>query len=263
MFYWLSKLFWLVAQPSMACMMTIAIGLLIMRRWQALGRNLAIFGVLLLMAMSVSPLPNWLIYPLEQRFAGVPKPKPGDAIAGIIMLGGFEEGPLSRQRHTLTVNEAGERLFEGLLLARRFPDAKVIFTGGSFDPEERGGSEAVAEYLASSGIAPSRVVIEARSRTTYENAALLKLALQPKPGERFVLITSAFHMPRSVGVFRKQGYDVLPDAVDFRTVGVDSLTMPYAFPAEGLRNTEYALKEWAGLIAYWLSGRTSELWPGP
>ena len=263
MFYLLSKLFWLVAQPSMACMLMIAIGLLITKRRLALGRNLAIIGVVLLMAFSVSPLPNWLIYPLEQRFAGVPKPQAYEGIAGIIMLGGFEEGPLSRQRHAMMVSDAGERLLEGLLLARRLPDAKVIFTGGSFDPEERGGSEAVAEYLASSGISPSRVVIEAKSRTTFENATFLKLALRPKPGERYVLVTSAFHMPRSVGVFRAQGFDVLPDPVDFRTVGVDSLTMPYAFPADGLRNAEFALKEWVGLIAYWLSGRTSELWPGP
>ena len=263
MFYLLSKLFWLLLQPTVACQLMIAAGLAGWPRFRPWGRRLAITGLALLALLSVSPLGNILIYPLEQRFAGVAKPEATASFAGIIMLGGFEDATVSRQRHALTVSDSAERLFEGLLLARRLPSAKVIFTGGSADPAELGGSQAVGQYLLDSGVTPDRIVLESKSRSTYENALLLKAILQPKPGDRYVLVTSAFHMPRSVGVFRAVGFDVLPDPVDYRTAGIESLWAPYTFPVDGLRNAEYAIKEWVGLLAYRLSGRTKELWPGP
>ena len=263
MFFVVSKLFWMVAQPVILSVMVAASGLLIAPRYPRLGRKLGFAGLALLLLLSVSPLPNILIYPLEQRFAGAAKPQSGVVVAGIIMLGGFEDAALSTERGTLEVNDAAERLLDGLLLARQFPDAKVIFTGGSDLPTELGGAQAVGSYLASSGIAPGRIIIEELSQTTYENALFLRQALQPKTGERYVLVTSAFHMPRAMGVFRAQGFDVTPYPVDYRTGGIASFWTPYKIPAVGLRNADYAIKEWIGLLAYRMTGRTKELWPGP
>ena len=264
MFYIVSKLFWQLAQPGIFCLTLIAGGLILGRWRRGTGLWLAATGLFALAIISLSPLPRVLIYPLEQQFASVAKPKPGDQFAGIILLGGFEEDVISRERGGLEVNESGERMLETLLLARRLPDAKIIFAGGSQNTSEHGGSSAVARYLADSGIASERVVIEPNSRTTQENAQFLKQMLHPKPDERFVLVTSAFHMPRAVGVFRAAGFDVVPDQVDYRTpLSSGEFWEPYSIPADGLRTADHALKEWVGLVAYRLSGRTRELWPAP
>ena len=262
-FYTLSKLFWLIIQPASLALLLILAGLWFARVRPVLSRWLAGVGLATFALIFLTPLPKLLIYPLEQRFAGVPKPKPDDKIAGIIMLGGFEEDIISRERGGLEVNGDGERILEGLLLARRFPAARVVFTGGSLAAGEHGGSDAVRQYLLDSGIALDRIVIEPASRTTYENAQFLRPMLNIQPGDRFVLITSAFHMPRSAGVFRAQGSAIIPDQVDYRTTLHDGFWQPYYIPADGLRTADQALKEWFGLAAYYLAGRTSALWPAP
>lgn len=103
--------------------------------------------------------------------------------------------------------------------------------------------------------------MERRSRNTYENAVFTKALVAPKPGERWLLVTSAYHMPRSVGLFRRAGFLVEPYPVDWR-IG----ERVFAFEnvsADGLFRTDIAVREWLGLLAYRLSGRTGELLPGP
>ena len=87
--------------------------------------------------------------------------------------------------------------------------------------------------------------------------------MQPKPGERWLLVTSAHHMPRAVGCFRRIGFDVVPYPVDWRSRGAVDLVVPFATVASGLARTDVAVKEWVGLVVYRLTGKTSELFPGP
>ena len=87
--------------------------------------------------------------------------------------------------------------------------------------------------------------------------------MQPKPSERWLLVTSAHHMPRSIGIFRKAGFPVEAHPVDFRTRGWQDLDGPFGSLAAGLARTDAAMHEWAGLFVYWLTERTSELFPGP
>jgi uncharacterized SAM-binding protein YcdF (DUF218 family) len=117
--------------------------------------------------------------------------------------------------------------------------------------------------LLSMGIEPSRLTIEDRSRDTFENAAFTKTLVHPNPAERWLLVTSAWHMPRAMGVFRKAGFPVEPWPVDYRTSGWIDTTHFFASPADGLRQLEQTLKEYTGLIAYWLRGRSSALFPAP
>ncbi len=107
------------------------------------------------------------------------------------------------------------------------------------------------------------MILESRSRNTIENALLTKQLVQPKPGERWLLVTSASHMPRSVGVFRRAGFPVEAHPVDWRTRGRADAFAPFGTLAAGLARTDTALHEWAGLVGYRLTGRTSELLPGP
>lgn len=263
MFFYASKIISTLIWPSSVVTMLLLVGTALLLGGRAVrwGRRLMIAGLGLLLVCGFSPLGNLMVLPLEQRFARGELPQD---IAGIIILGGFETGPVTKRRGELSLNEAAERLTESILAARARPDAKVIFTGGDaalIGPADNGAAGEVGRYLEAVGIARERLVLEGVARTTHENALLLARMLQPGPGQRYLLVTSAFHMPRSVATFRRQGFDVVPWPVDYRTRGwMDATTFFGSVPA-GLERVDLAFKEWIGLAAYRLSGRSSAFWP--
>ncbi len=267
MSYVVSKVLGTLLAPTHLALSALVAGLILASfgRMARAGRRIAAFGLVLLLVLGFAPVGNWLIYPLEQRFADVPPPAADDRIAGIIMLGGFESGGISASRPGLALTEAGERLTEGLRLALRHREARVVFTGGPATLIVGGvsGAGPVGAFLRDAGIADSRIVLEGRSRTTYENALYTRDLVAPKPGERWLVVTSAAHMPRAVGVFRKAGFDVVPYPVDYRTGADGDLWDIQRALVDGLARSDAAAREWMGLVAYWLQGRTSALWPGP
>ena len=107
----------------------------------------------------------------------------------------------------------------------------------------------------------SRIILENKSRNTAENAAFSKAIANPKPGERWVVITSAAHMPRAMGVFRAAGFDVEAYPVDWRTQRTGGPAIKWF--VRGLADIDDAAHEYVGLLVYWLTGRSSELFPGP
>lgn len=268
MFYSLSKAITFVLQPSSFLVLLIVTGL-VLTRWPSrlrLGRWFIGTGVVGFFVAGVLPLGNLLVLPLEERYAGAAsRITDSDRIAGIIMLGGFEDGWVSQGRGGVGLNEAAERLTEGVRLALKHPEAKVVFTGG-VGGFITGGTDAagpVGQLLQDYGIAPERIVLEGRSRNTHENALFTKELVQPKPDEQWVLVTSAYHMPRAIGVFRHAGFNVLPYPTDYRTRGVVDLKRLFERIGAGLERTDLGFKEWVGLVAYYLTGRTDQLFPGP
>ena len=140
-----------------------------------------------------------------------------------------------------------------------------MFSGGSGALIGDGSAEAGAavRLLETLGISRDRVILEDRSRNTVENALFSKLIVDPKRGERWLLVTSAFHMPRAIGVFRKAGFPIEPYPVDWRTRGAEDMMRPFAVISDGLQRSDTAAHEWIGLLVYWLTNRSSELFPGP
>ena len=264
MFFYASKLISGLIWPSSVITLLLVAGsiLLLLGRWPLWSRRLLLTGVALLIACGLSPLGNWLVLPLEQRFQRGELP---GRIAGVIILGGFETAKISMARNQLSLNESAERLTEGVLVALSRPEAKVVFTGGDGSMFRTMGSAAgpVGAYFQAIGISPGRIVLEDRSRTTHENALFLLPLLEPRPGDRYVLVTSAYHMPRSVGTFRHAGFDVVPWPVDYRTRGSRDRWTYFVNIQSGLERVDFSFKEWLGLVAYWFTGRTAELWPGP
>jgi uncharacterized SAM-binding protein YcdF (DUF218 family) len=263
MFFYLSKTLGFFAIPSNFILVMIGAGLLLMAtRFARCGRRLAVVGAVLLALAGLSPLGNALILPLEQRF---PVPS-ADAPAptGIVVLGGAIGPALSRARGEASLNESAERVTVVAALARRYPQARILFSGGNASLLDEGPGEAVyaVPLFESFGIDRSRIVIEDKSLNTAENAAFSKTIADPKPGERWLLVTSAHHMPRSVGCFRRAGFDVVAYPVDFRTRSEADLTRGFPNVAWGLARTDVAIREWVGLAIYWLTGKTSELYPG-
>jgi uncharacterized SAM-binding protein YcdF (DUF218 family) len=263
----LSKILALLAQPSSVAVLAILAGLWLTRRGTAsrAGRRLIWGGVLALIVGGLTQAGNLLVIPLEQRFAEVPAPSATDRVDGIILLGGFEDGWVSAGRGGLGLNEAAERVTEGLRLALRHPEAKVVFTGGvgGLLAHNVDAVAPVARFLADAGIAEERIVLEGRSRNTYENAVLTRELVRPAAGERWYLVTSAFHMPRAMGLFRKAGFDVIAYPVDYRTRGPEDATRFFERIPQGLMRLDLGFNEWLGLVAYRALGRIDEVFPGP
>ena len=265
MFFVLAKILGFFAQPSNILHQhsVSSASLLMATRFARAGRRLAVPSVILLASFGLSPLGNAIILPLEQRFP--PWDATRGAPTGIIVLGGALDTVVSPARGEVALNEAAERMTAVAELARRFPDARIVFTGGSgriiYDgaPE----SDLAARLFDSFGIAKQRIMLEDKSRDTDENARFTRDLVQPKPGERWLIVTSAHHMPRSVGVFRAAGFPVEAFPVDYRTRGAIDLLRPFATLGDGLRRTDTATREWVGLVMYRLAGRSEELFPGP
>ena len=264
MFFYASKVLGFFAIPSNFLILLGIVGaLLLCTRFARAGWRLVVGSLVLLAVIGLSPVGNALIVPLEDRFP--PWDDRRGAPHGIVVLGGAISPDISHARNTVALNEAAERLTVVADLAKRYPDARIIFSGGSAALlfEERPEAEYALRLLETLGVPPGRVIPESKSRNTVENARFSRELAQPKPGERWLLVTSAYHLPRSVGVFRQAGFPVEAYPVDWRTRGSADILRPFATLGDGLRRTDTAVREWVGLVAYWLSGRSSELFPGP
>jgi uncharacterized SAM-binding protein YcdF (DUF218 family) len=263
LYFVLSKTLGIFAIPSNDIAALAVVGLVLLRtRYCRLGRRLLIISCALLIVVCVLPLGIALTLALEQRFPRwVESGRPPD---GVIVLGGVINADRSAARGTIVLDEAAERVTEAAALARRYPAARIAFCGGNANLIFPGPSEAAfaQQLFESLGVAPTRVLIEDRSRNTAENARFCKASVDPKPGERWLLVTSAMHMPRAVGAFRKAGFPIEPYPVDWRTRGWGDLWLVWSSPADNLVTTDRAAKEWVGLLLYWLTGRSSELLPG-
>ncbi len=264
MFYFVAKIVWFFATPSNALITLSLIGFLLMRTNRAvLGRRVATASVAALFVAGVSPLGNALILPLEERFPAFVDD--GAPVAGIVVIGGTFDTEATNVHGQMALNETGERMIALGDLARRYPGARIIYSGGGseFTPDTTPEVTLVEKTIGELGVAPGRVVYERRSLNTFQNALYAKALAKPQDGERWLVVTSAFHMPRAMGAFRAVGFDVVPYPVDYRTAGDKSLLRPFAFAGEGLRRTDVAAKEWIGLFAYYMSGQTTELFPAP
>jgi uncharacterized SAM-binding protein YcdF (DUF218 family) len=264
MFFVLSKILSFFAIPSNVLIMLGLLGALAMfTRFARAGLQLVIASLFVLAILGLSPVGNALTIPLEQRFP--PWDASGGAPVGIVVLGGAVTADVSGARGQVALNEAAERMTEAVALARKYPQARIIFSGGIGELFTTGPPEAevALRLFEELGVARERIVSEDRSRNTVENAEFSKALAMPQPGQRWLLVTSAYHMPRAMGVFRKAGFAVEAFPVDFRTRGPEDFLRAFGTMGDGLRRTDTAAREWVGLVIYWLTGRSSALFPRP
>ncbi len=265
MFYYVSKVAWFFATPSNLLISLVLLGLILalFRRLRPFGIGVSIAFTLATIALGLLPVASYVLLPLEERFS--PFQDDGKPVHGIILLGGSVEAADSASRGMIVSNESAERVLDTIQLTHRYPAARILISGGGGTVFGDGAAEApiIAAYLKSVGVDPARILVEDRSRTTSENALFSRELAKPREGERWLLVTSAWHMPRAVGVFEKAGFPITPYPVDFRTGGGGNNHRPFAFISEGLRRLDLGTKEWAGLIGYYATDRTSRLFPGP
>jgi uncharacterized SAM-binding protein YcdF (DUF218 family) len=265
LFFFLSKTFGIMLLPSNFFIGLGLVGVvLLLTRFASLGRKLVMASLVLLAVCGFSPLGNLLLYPLEQRFP--PWDDAGGAPDGIVVLGGSIEPDLSAAHGAPVFNDSVGRVIAAAGLAHRYPQARIVFTGGSANLVSSDAAKE-ADYampvFESFGISRDRLIMERRSRNTEENAEFSKALVSPKAGERWLLVTSAYHMPRSIGIFRKAGFAVEPYPTDWRVGGAADLLKFSSFSRDGLERVDLAVREWMGLASYWMTGKTSAFLPGP
>lgn len=229
--------------------------------WRRTGSTLILLGGGSLCAVALFPLSALLFEPLEARFTANQLP---DQVDGIIVLGGAVNPWITKEWGQPSLSAGAERMTECVALAKRYPLAKLVFTGGHWGKSEDQLSEAnvASAFLKQQGIPESRLILEDRATSTYQNAVYSHALVEPKEGEIWVLVTSAAHMPRAVGAFRHAGWSIVAYPVDFRTTGWKGITWPPAV-GQSLHDFDYVVREWMSLAAYWLLDQSGELLPGP
>ena len=258
-----AKIFNFFLQPGLWIGFLLLSGtILLWTRWQRFGRWVLTVTLAFAVLITIVPVGLMMVEILENRFPIVTKFT--GPIDGIIVLGGTVNQLTTKYRGQPSLTSGAERLTEFIVLAKRYQNAKLVFSGGSGlllrqDVKE---AETARLFFAQMGLDTRRVIFEDQSRNTFENAHYTYKLVSPTPQERWVLITSASHMPRSVGSFRKAGWKVIPFPVDFSTYGPEQRQIGFnLFSGLGWFGT--ALRAWSGLLVYRLLGRTDVLFPAP
>jgi uncharacterized SAM-binding protein YcdF (DUF218 family) len=264
MFLVLSKVVWAVAQPVSLTVIFLVLGLLLsLVRWRRTAWFMVLLGTAIITVCAFTSFGYVLVQGLENRF--VRPAAPPTEVAGIIVLGGGMDTDVNNSRRGYELNRSGDRFLETLRLAELYPAAKVVMTGGGsvLTPGDEREAVAAERLFADFDIAPERLVLEDAALNSEENAQLTRQLLNPQPGEIYLLVTSAFHMPRAVALFRRAGFNVVPWPADYLSGGNESFGFKITQPAENISVSTIALREWVGLLAYWVTGRIDELLPGP
>lgn len=262
-----SKIFWTLVQPGNLLLILLVIAALFARLWPNLARRLLRITVILLLIVTFVPIGQWLRLPIEQRFPELTVLP--EKVDGIVVLGGAVDVSSTIGRTYLELNGSAERLIVSADVARRYPEARLVYSGFKgrlIDVTEE--TPAIVDFYVRQGVDRKRIILEDSSRNTYENAVLSKDLADPVPNETWILITSAYHMPRAFGVFHELGWPVVAMPVDFRQPlkpefrsYLSEIVQPSM--SDRLKEVNLAVKSWIGLAAYWLIGRTPTLLPSP
>lgn len=261
MFFGLSKIFWTLAQPLNALCLLAMLGLLVRlfspraAQWimiAALG-GILVFGLL--------PVGPWALTWLESQYPA-PSELPSK-IDGVIVLGGAFESYLTQKTGQLSANGDIERVFCFVEIAKAYPEATLVFSGGSGDilnPDARESEDAKA-FFKLAGLEGRDVLYETKSRNTYENAVYTKEMVSPTEGQTWVVVTSAFHMPRTMGIFKALGWPVTPYQCDRKTDGTYRIFSGLPSVTANFSALNIAIKEMIGLIVYRATGKSAFILP--
>lgn len=246
----LSKLLTAITQPLFWLALLWASALLMLPRWHRPAVIMLWIGLLVLGLLGFRALPDALLRPLENRYP-VPAAELIDRHVGIIVLGGAVGHPDSFAAHAqVPLGEAAERMTVPVGLIRQHPKLALVFSGGEGRLLTTGVTESALAlaFYQQQGLDTAKLQLEDGSRTTRENAHKVAKLLGKRCQEPWLLVTSAWHMPRSMAEFEAVGCKVTPYPVDFRTGESTPLT-EYSL-AHSLLRWQTALHEWLGLLVY-------------
>lgn len=264
MTFYISKIFWLLAQPLSLALLLLIAGLLAgLLKWNRIRTWASVASALVLFLTLFTSTGAVLLQVLEDRVPRAELPAGGPAC--IITLGGSFESEVVTARGGFEMAQAGDRFVETLRLALDFPQARILISGGdgSLSGAYEGDAVIGPRFFEAFGVPATRLIRETESRDTYENAGNTQDLLRQNNLENCLLVTSAFHMPRSVGLFHRADFPVVPWPADYLTTGREGVAIKLDEIAENLSISTLALREWIGLAGYYATGKIDALLPAP
>jgi uncharacterized SAM-binding protein YcdF (DUF218 family) len=248
-------------KPSSAVLLLLLSGLILLPLRRRAGVAALALGAGLFAALALLPVGEAALRALEARF-----PPANLAVAPdtIILLGGYMEPvPARAGASPAGLGDAADRLTAAATLALRFPEARLVVAGNPVGSASTSSAELSADLLETFGIGRERMVLDGGAFSTWDNASRTRERVLPRPGERHLVVTSAFHMPRAIGTFRAAGW---PDPRAWPVDHLRETAPPWAGgidAASALRTADRAAREWLALLVYRLGGRTDALLPAP
>jgi uncharacterized SAM-binding protein YcdF (DUF218 family) len=253
MFFSISKLFWLICAPShLAIILVIAAAITLLLRKERPARGLAVAAASLFVIFGMLPTGVWMMHGIENQY---PRPAWPSHVDGILVLGGGLDEHTLRSRGVIDQNSSVARLIGAYEAARRYPQARVLFTGGSAYEGTISEAAVARHVFLQMGLAPERLILEAKSRNTWENFTFSKAIAKPRPGEVWLLATSAFHMPRAMAIARRVGWTVIPWPTDYWTAKDNHYDAREWLT--NLNRSDMAIHEWIGIVAYRWTGKAA------
>ena len=255
------KFIWIVVQPlSLACVAIVLSFLALVMGWRKSAVFLSFFAGVILFTTLFTSIGAWGLQKLEARF---PRPDPPKTLSCMIILGGAFDLEVTAGRGGMEMNQAADRFIEAARLARLYPLAKIVVSGGdgSFSGTYKGDAELAGDYFAAMGVDPARIIQETSSRNTIENVAETKALLDANGLENCLLITSAYHLPRATSLFAKEGVTIIPWPSDYRASGKIEFGLDFTQPSLNAALTSTAMREWAALLNAYLQGKSETLIP--
>lgn len=261
LFFYSSKIIWLLVSPYslFVILLTITLLLLLFNKFTK-AKILLTFLTLITLSLSFFSIGELLLYPLESRFQH--NPELPEQVDGIIVLGGSVLPSASHEWQQLETNSFNERIFSFIELAHQYPQAKLVFTGGSASLNRNRPTEAdiIEPFLRKAGLNTGRLILENQARNTAENVSRTKQLIQPKAQENWIVITTAFHMPRTIGLFCQQNWPVMAYPVDHQTIPSEMYNARFNLSGHA-NNLQHAIHEWLGLAAYYATGKIDSILP--
>lgn len=257
LFFWVSKLMWFFISPTnLLILLLFVASVLLWKNKIKQAKRLFIILSGIVLVIGLFPVGEWLLYPLESKYKANPKPKL-EQVDGIIVLGGSIDVTRSTMWQQTVTNDSAERLLASLQLIKKYPNAKLVYTGGSgsLTNQKNKGADIAMQFYKEHGLDVEKMIFERDSRNTSENVIFTKNLVKPQESEKWLLVTSARHMPRSMAIFCKSRWSVVPYPVDFRTKAEELLRIDWNFNAH-LMNLNIGIKEWVGRLAYSIMGRS-------
>lgn len=254
-FFWISKLAWFLVAPQNLLVLLLIIGTILLWKQRIKpAKRVFTFLSLIVLIIGLFPVGEWLLYPLESKYKVNPELEQVD---GIIVLSGSIDATRSAMWQQTVVNGSAERVLASLALVKKYPNAKLVYTGGSgkLTDQKHKAADAALELYKEHGLDTSKIIFEREARNTSENVIFTKKLVNPTKDEKWLLVTTAWHMPRSVAIFCKSEWPVIPYPVDFRTKPEKLLRISWSFSGH-LSNLNIGVKEWLGRFAYSITGKS-------
>ncbi len=259
MSFYLSKILWTILNPfNLFIFLYLFSFILYFFTLKKLSTVFFLLNFLFLFSISLFPIGNFLIHIIEKEFhTDIDIP---DKLDGILIIGGASNALMFKEYNQINLNDSAERLVESVNIINKFNTSKVIFSGGSgiINRPDLDHSQVAKSFYKKMGVDTNRIIFENNSRNTYENIVFSKKIADPKKNEKWLVITSASHMKRTLLIAEKNNWNMIPYAVDFKNVKNFKL-LPNLKLLSNLNSFQYGVHEWIGLISYYLMGRTTKI----